>query len=226
MTDGYIYCFSNLSMPNILKIGMTERTPNIRLKEANRSDTWKPPTPYKIELAKKVINPKQKETTLHSLLSKYAIRTNPKREFFQISIEEVKIFFDLIDGELWFSDKEEELKELEEKINRISIINKSLEILNEYDNTYYHKEVLKLLKFIIINISNIEFNNFYYKYISLFNVEYYHYYYNLNNFKNNNLLNLYNTPNDFIKSISDIFNYKFSSKYYKDLYYYVYIRYF
>jgi len=33
--------------------------------------------------------------TLHSLLSKYANRTNPKLEFFQISIEEIKIFFDL-----------------------------------------------------------------------------------------------------------------------------------
>ena len=61
MTDGYIYCFSNQSMPGILKIGMTERTPEIRLNEANRSDTWRPPTLYKIEFAKKVLNPKQKE---------------------------------------------------------------------------------------------------------------------------------------------------------------------
>jgi hypothetical protein len=112
MTDGYIYCFSNPSMPGILKIGMTERSPEIRLKEANKADTWKPPTPYKIELTKKVINPKQKETTLHSLLSKYANRTNDKREFFQISIQEIKIFFDLIDGDLLINDKEEiEIKE-------------------------------------------------------------------------------------------------------------------
>jgi cobalamin biosynthesis Mg chelatase CobN len=63
-------------------------------------------------LAKKVINPKQKETTLHSLLSKYANRTNDKREFFQISIQEIKIFFDLIDGDLLINDKEEiEIKE-------------------------------------------------------------------------------------------------------------------
>jgi len=42
MTDGYIYCFSNPSMPGILKVGMTERTPVTRLGEANASDTWRP----------------------------------------------------------------------------------------------------------------------------------------------------------------------------------------
>jgi hypothetical protein len=48
-------------MPDILKIGMTERTPEARLSEANTSDTWRPPTPYKIEFAKKISNASQKE---------------------------------------------------------------------------------------------------------------------------------------------------------------------
>jgi len=98
MTDGYIYCFSNQSMPNILKIGMTERTPDIRLKEANISDTWKP-SPFKIEFAKKVSNPSQKEKTLHTILKKY--RVNSRREFFHVLLEEVRTLFDLIDGEMW-----------------------------------------------------------------------------------------------------------------------------
>jgi len=101
MSDGYVYCFSNESMPGILKIGMTERTPDARLAEANSSDTWRPPTPYKIEFAKKVIHPKEKETILHTLLSKYTDRINPKREFFRVSSHEVKIFFDLMDGKWW-----------------------------------------------------------------------------------------------------------------------------
>ena len=113
---GYIYCFSNPSMPGILKVGMTERTPEIRLIEANSSDTWRPPTPYKIVFAKKVLNPKQKETTLHAILSQYTERINPKREFFRVSQEEVKTFFDLIDGELWVeTPKEEEEEEDEEE---------------------------------------------------------------------------------------------------------------
>ncbi len=101
MKFGYIYCFSNISMAGILKIGMTERTPEIRLKEANSSDTWKPPTPYKIEMAKKVLNAPKKEKVLHNLLEKYTIRINSNREFFKVSIEEVSKFFELMDGELW-----------------------------------------------------------------------------------------------------------------------------
>ena len=115
MTDGYLYCFSNPSMPGILKVGMTERTPEIRLNEANSSDTWRPPTPYKLEFAKKVLNPKQKETILHNLLSQYTERINPKREFFRVSTEEVKAFFDLIDGDLWVKDLEEEEEKKKKK---------------------------------------------------------------------------------------------------------------
>ena len=105
MTDGYIYCFSNPSMPGILKVGMTERIPEARLSEANASDTWRPPTPYKIEFAKKVSNPSQKENTLHTLLEKYTDRIHPRREFFRVSPEEVLKFFDLMDGEMWAENR-------------------------------------------------------------------------------------------------------------------------
>ena len=112
---GYVYCFSNPSMEGILKIGMTERTPDIRLKEANNSDTWRPPLPYICEIAKKVFNPKEKESTIHKLLSQYTERINPKREFFRVSIEEVKTFFELMDGELWeIKEKEEDEEEDED----------------------------------------------------------------------------------------------------------------
>lgn len=110
MSEGYLYCFSNESMPGILKIGMTERTPELRLNEANGSDTWKPPTPYKIEFAKKVLNPKQQETMLHKLLGEYTERINPKREFFRISVEKARKFFDLIDEYV----EEEEFEDVDE----------------------------------------------------------------------------------------------------------------
>lgn len=58
---GYLYCFSNPSMPGILKIGMTTRKPEDRLCEANTSNTWKPPMPYSIEMSVHVKDPHTKE---------------------------------------------------------------------------------------------------------------------------------------------------------------------
>jgi hypothetical protein len=102
-------------MPGILKVGMTERTPEARLSEANASDTWRPPTPYKIEFAKKVSNTFQKEKTLHILLEQYTDRIHPRREFFRVSLEEVRKFFDLIDGEIWTETRKEEKEDDEEE---------------------------------------------------------------------------------------------------------------
>jgi hypothetical protein len=115
MTDGYIYCFSNSSMPGILKVGMTEKTPVIRLGEANASDTWRPPTPSKIEFAKKIYDASGKEKTLHTLLEQYTERIHPRREFFRVSPEEVRKFFDLMDGEMWAETHAEEEEEEEEE---------------------------------------------------------------------------------------------------------------
>ncbi len=96
---GYVYCFCNDSMPGLLKIGMTERTPIERLSEANTSDTWRPPTPYIIVVSKKVIEPKEKEKKLHAILQEE--RVNPNREFFRVSTDKVFLLFDLMDGEYY-----------------------------------------------------------------------------------------------------------------------------
>ena len=95
---GYIYCFSNDSMPGLVKVGMTDRNPEERLKEANKPDTFKPPSPYKIEFVKYVKDPKEKEKTLHKLLQKYTERVHTHREFFRITPDDLRVFFDLIDG--------------------------------------------------------------------------------------------------------------------------------
>lgn len=94
---GYIYCFSNPSYSSdILKVGMTNRTPDERAKELYTTGL---PTPFIIEFAKKVNNPKDKEKIIHKILDEY--RVNPKREFFRVSIEKVKMIFELPDGEWW-----------------------------------------------------------------------------------------------------------------------------
>jgi len=95
---GYVYCMSNPSMPGILKVGMTNRTPEDRAKELFKTGV---PTPFKIEFAKLVSEPKKKESSLHRLLEQYTERVNDRREFFRVSPEEVMSFFDLMDGEEW-----------------------------------------------------------------------------------------------------------------------------
>ncbi len=122
--DGYLYCFSNESIPSMLKIGSTKREPNIRLNEAN-SNTWIP-LPYKLEFAKKVLNHKQKEMLLHKILSQYNKRVNPRREFFYISKEEAKAYFDLIDGETWINNINEKNEDNED--------NEDIEYKSESEN--------------------------------------------------------------------------------------------
>lgn len=112
MSDGYIYCFSNPCMPGILKIGMTTRTPEERVKELFTTGV---PSPFKIEFAKRVKDPKSKESSLHLLLEQYTDRVYPRREFFRISPEEVRKFFDLMDGEMWSETCVEEEEEEEEE---------------------------------------------------------------------------------------------------------------
>ena len=115
MNYGWIYCLSNPAMPGLLKIGMIhnadERTPLDRAKELYKTGV---PLPFELEFAKKVSNPKQKETLLHTLLSQYTERPNPLREFFRVSPEEVKTFFGLMDGEMWVDTHVVEDEALEE----------------------------------------------------------------------------------------------------------------
>jgi hypothetical protein len=90
---GYIYAMSNKSMPGILKIGMTERSIEERLKEANGTFTL---IPFVVEISKYVLNFKEKERCIHQILQ--SKRVNPKKEFFQVTIEEIKPIFDLMDS--------------------------------------------------------------------------------------------------------------------------------
>jgi hypothetical protein len=86
-----VYCFTNESMPGICKIGMTTRTAERRLREANVCGTWRPPTPYKCEIAEEVSDDVVKvERTVHKKLEEMGLRVSMKREFFKADIELVK----------------------------------------------------------------------------------------------------------------------------------------
>ena len=94
---GYIYCITNPSMPGVVKIGMTRRMPEERLADANR-DTWNH-TKFQLAFAKKVQDPEQKERAIHKILEQHGQRKSTSREFFTISVELTKMYFDLIEGD-------------------------------------------------------------------------------------------------------------------------------
>jgi hypothetical protein len=108
MTDnkGWIYCLSNISMPGLVKIGITQLSPK---KRAIKLHTTGVPTPFKIEIAKKVEDYIEKEKQLHKILEQYSLRISPKREFFKMSVEEVYAFFELMEGVYY----EEEVTEVD-----------------------------------------------------------------------------------------------------------------
>ena len=95
MSIGYVYCLSNPLYDGIYKVGFTANEPDIRM---NQIYTTGVPLPFKLEFAKKVNNYQAKEKTLHKILTQYGERINPRREFFKISLPEIRTFFDLIDG--------------------------------------------------------------------------------------------------------------------------------
>ena len=105
MSRGWIYCLSNPAFPNLLKIGQTKNLPNIRSEQLYTTGV---PHPFKIEFAKKINNYEKREKVIHSILERFIPRVNPKREFFEGNVKDVKPLFDLIDGEDYFEPSEDE----------------------------------------------------------------------------------------------------------------------
>ena len=84
-TAGFVYVLSNPLMPDIIKIGSTERSIKERVSEL--SATTGVPMPFEIEYFIMTENPKDLEYSLHEEFSVY--RVNGNREFFRVPLEEV-----------------------------------------------------------------------------------------------------------------------------------------
>jgi hypothetical protein len=104
-TSGWIYCMTNPSMPGLVKIGYTDRPVEHRLEEANAPHTWIP-TPFVIECAKYVKDANAREQLLHKLLN--VQRVSPRREFFRVDLEHVRLLLGLCDGTEWAPIEEED----------------------------------------------------------------------------------------------------------------------
>ena len=81
---GFIYVMSNPAMPNLVKVGKSDRDPEtFRKKEL---ETTGVPEPFKVEYYAFVDDHNSVEKDVHSDLSKY--RNKPNREFFKCSVPE------------------------------------------------------------------------------------------------------------------------------------------
>ena len=82
---GQVYILTNPSMPGLVKIGHTERDSGLRASELYTTGV---PAEFEVYWSVEVSNPRQVEMDTHRRLAGY--RSNPKREYFEISPEEAK----------------------------------------------------------------------------------------------------------------------------------------
>ena len=153
---GYLCALSNPSMPGIVKIVMTTETPDSILK-GNYAE-WYMPTQFKLEFAKQVFNPKQKEVALLNTLSKYEERINPNSPFFRSSPETIKTFFELIDGDFWGQNVEIEEEDDEEFEFELFSYNGTEYLIDVNQNIYDKSSVQEIGYFNVIQ-KTIHFNN-------------------------------------------------------------------
>lgn len=82
---GYIYILQNESLePDRLKIGRTHHHPRLRAEELSQATGI--PTPFTVAWYGRTEDCKKAERLVHQSLSPY--RTNPKREFFDVELDE------------------------------------------------------------------------------------------------------------------------------------------
>lgn len=84
--DSWVYVLTNRTMPNLVKIGYTDKTPDKRAEQVSRGTGV--PVKFNVEFAFKCFNAHALEIELHRYLKNY--RVNNDREFFQISVSEAK----------------------------------------------------------------------------------------------------------------------------------------
>lgn len=83
-SKGYIYILSTRLQPGFLKIGMTQRSVDVRVKEINAATGVV--IPYGVRAVWKVDAASDVEREIHALLSEYRVRND--REFFELEFDQ------------------------------------------------------------------------------------------------------------------------------------------
>ena len=109
---GIIYVISNPAMPDMVKIGKTERELKERIRELSSPSGV--PLAFECVVAKRVKDMNFAETKLHEAFA--SKRINAKREFFNIEQDELVALFELLDGEYVSVAPEQIFETKEEKV--------------------------------------------------------------------------------------------------------------
>ena len=88
----WIYILSNPTIPDALKIGYTNLSPELRAKQISSSTGVV--VPFKVEWAFRCFDGNLMENEVHTVLKEY--RISNQREFFQVDLEEAKNVIKLI----------------------------------------------------------------------------------------------------------------------------------
>ena len=133
--SGFVYVFSNPSIPGYVKIGQTADNPFIRAKELFTTGI---PEPFIVERAFFVRDRKQAEAEIHLQLSRFRVSQND-REFFKISTNDAIIYIigiieKYIDFTIHAQPHEQEQQYFQQKISQlgrqISLRDEQIQILN------------------------------------------------------------------------------------------------
>lgn len=117
----FVYILTNPSIPDLVKIG---KTTNIKKRMRSLSGPSGVPLPFECYYCCEVKNMREVEKRLHIGLGDPQIRINPKREFFRISPERVKVLLEpysireVVVGEDVVKDPEERKSLNRERLRR------------------------------------------------------------------------------------------------------------
>lgn len=91
---GIVYLLTNEAMPGLVKIGKTANDDaQVRMDQLYNTSV---PVPFTCELALRVENPGEVEQALHKVF--HPSRVNPRREFFEIGVEQARAALELAKG--------------------------------------------------------------------------------------------------------------------------------
>jgi hypothetical protein len=139
----YIYVLTNPSYENdLLKIGMTTRSPMIRARELSR-DTGVP-NDFIVAYTKEVIDAREAERRIHYVLRDYAynkeffkIDINLAVEIIELSLEYPDREYSIVDGQILLKMSDEEYKTFEKYIETIESYSRVIqELFSKIENIY------------------------------------------------------------------------------------------